>query len=28
MDIKVERNGGVYIYNEEMRFEVPSKIYI
>jgi hypothetical protein len=28
VDIKVERNGGVYIYNEEMRFEVPSKIYI
>jgi hypothetical protein len=27
-DIKVERNGAVYIYNEEMKFEVPSKIYI
>lgn len=28
VDIKVVRNGAVYVYNEEMRFEVPSKIYI
>ena len=25
-DIKVERNGGVYLYNEELKFSVPSKI--